>query len=373
MNSADDYWYMTKRASEASELWRAHNQRGNSSSRPLIEGIYHPHLVDGPGTFPIEVESTTLGQTYLTAIAGFLAEVSMPRLDLAYKKSGPLAPPKFDAYNDDFDWSNALFPSEPDWPKWGRHQGVGRANIREFRLAVDPGDTLPQYASAAVQQAIGGWWRLAKAWIEILTSQDLEGADRFHWSAGSLSLLYREHPDGAWNSQRGESSLRNSWRPNMGFGASAHLSSAFHAAGCDHAPPLEWQLLREALRAFEGGQYRRVLIEAGIAAEVALTEYLIRGRRMPKTDRPTLGTLVAAEEAAGETSILPPGFRESVLTARNQVIHHRQFPSDDDAVIAFQLTIDLLEKASPRDRLLEPYGLILRQDPPMDSRAQPDG
>lgn len=113
----------------------------------------------------------------------------------------------------------------------------------------------------------------------------------------------------------------------MGFGASGHLSSAFHAAGCDHAPPLEWQLLREALRAFEVGQYRRVLIEAGIAAEVALTEYLTRGRRMPKTDKPTLGTLVATEEATGEASILPPGFRESVLAARNQVIHHRQTPS----------------------------------------------
>jgi hypothetical protein len=150
------------------------------------------------------------------------------------------------------------------------------------------------------------------------------------------------------------------------------LSSAFHAAGCDHAPPLEWQLLREALRAFEVGQYRRVPVEAGIAAEVALTEYLTRGRRMPKTVKPTLGTLVATEEDAGETSILPPGFRESVLTARNQVIHQRRFPTDDDAMVAFQLTVDLLEKASPRHRLAEPYGLILREDPPIDSRPQTD-
>lgn len=221
-----------------------------------------------------------------------------------------------------------------------------------------------------MQEAIGGWWRLAKTWIEILTSQDLAGADRFHWSPGSLHLLYRDYPEDTWKHEMGRSALRSAWRPNMGFGASGHLSSAFHAAGCGHAPPLEWQLLREALRAFEVGQNRRVLIEGGIAAEVALTEYLARARRMPKTDKPTLGTLVATEESAGDTSILPPGFRESVLTARNQVIHERCLPTDDDAMVAFQLTLDLLEKASPRDRLAEPYGLILREDPPVDSRPQ---
>lgn len=101
----------------------------------------------------------------------------------------------------------------------------------------------------------------------------------------------------------------------MGFGVSGHLSSAFHAAGCGHSPPLEWQLLREALRAFEVGQYRRVPIEAGIAAEVALTEYLTRSGRMPKKDKPTLGDLVTAEEALRETSILPRSFRQLVLEA----------------------------------------------------------
>ncbi|QNF94172.1 MULTISPECIES: hypothetical protein [Janibacter] len=371
MSFPDDPWYLTQRANDAEELTRAHNQRReNSSGKTLIDGIYHPHLVDGPGTSPIEAGTGALGQTYLTAIAGFLTYVSMPRLDLAYERSGPLAPPKFEAYGEDFDWSGAHFPSEPDWPKWGRNLGSGRVAIRDFRLAVDPGDSAPKDASEAVQAAIGDWWRLAKVWIEILTSQDLEGADRFHWSTGSLHLLYRDRLGGAWTTELRRSSLRQSWRPSMGFGASGSLSSAFHAAGCGHAPPLEWQLLREALRAFEIGQYRRVLIEAGIAAEVALTEYLTRVRRMPKAGKPTLGTLVTEEEAAGDSSILPARFRESVLTARNQVIHHRLFPTDDDAVAAFQLTVDLLERASPRDRLAEPYGLTVREDPPFDSRVQ---
>lgn len=162
-----DDWYMTKRASEADDLRNAHNQREDRVGGPLIEGIYHPHLVDGPGTLPIETSISALGQTYLTAIAGFLAEVSMPRLDLAYKQSGPLAPPRFNAYGDDFDWSDAQFPSEPRLPKWGKNAGSGRVIIRDFRLAVDPGDTAPKDASRAVQGAIGDWWRLAKTWIEI--------------------------------------------------------------------------------------------------------------------------------------------------------------------------------------------------------------
>lgn len=142
MSFPEDEWYMTKRAREANELWRAHNQRRDGGrGAALIEGIYHPHLVDGPGTFPIEAGTSALGQTYLTAIAGFLAEVSMPRLDLAHKRSGPLAPPRFDAYADDFDWSDAIFPGEPKWPKWGQNSGSGRVTVRDVRLAVDPGAT----------------------------------------------------------------------------------------------------------------------------------------------------------------------------------------------------------------------------------------
>lgn len=206
MNSPDDYWYVTQRAREADELSRAHIQRrgtGSGIGRPVIEGIYHPHLVDGPGTYPVDAGIEALGQTYLTAIAGFLAEVSLPRLDMAHKTLGPLAPPRFEAYGEDFNWSDAIFPHEPDWPKWGKNRGSGRVTIREFRLAVDPGEESSKDVSEAVQGAIGEWWRLAKAWIEILTSQDLEGADQFHWSTGSLHLLYRDDPSSAWRSEPG--------------------------------------------------------------------------------------------------------------------------------------------------------------------------
>lgn len=92
MTSSDDYWYVSQRAREAHELSRAHIQRCGTDSgigRPVIEGTYHPHLVDGPGTNPIDAGIEALGQTYLTAIAGFLAEVSLPRLDMAHKTSGP--------------------------------------------------------------------------------------------------------------------------------------------------------------------------------------------------------------------------------------------------------------------------------------------
>lgn len=366
-----DYWYLTKRAQEAEALRSAHHRRCEElgDNGHLIEGIYHPHLVDGPGTYPIQVEPSWLGDTYLTAIAGFLGEVSLPRRDLAHKGSGPLAPPKFDAYPEDMDWSDWMFPSEPEWSKWGRASGAGRAVVREFRIAIDPGDSPPAKASEAVHDAIGDWWRLVKEWTEILTSQDLQGADRFHWSDGSAHLLYRDSAaDDRWAGHIERSSLRHTWRPNMGFGASGHLSSAFHAAGCNHAPPLEWQLLREALRAFEGGQYRRVLVEAGIAAEVALNDHLTKHKRMPRKNKPTLGILVKQEEKAGVDSIVPRNFYEYVVETRNDVIHHGFVPTDDEAMVAFQLTTALVEKASPRDRLTEPYGLTLRQDPPFDPR-----
>ncbi len=154
----------------------------------------------------------------------------------------------------------------------------------------------------------------------------------------------------------------------MGFGYVNAMCSAVHAAGCGHAVPLEWQMVREALRAFQRGQYRRVLMECGLAAEIALRAHLIRNNEPPEPGA-WLGRLVSsAKRLAKDQRIVPPDFIRLVVEERNLVMHVGKLPTATEAVTAFDLTMALVEGASPRERLREPYGLILRTDPPMDSR-----
>lgn len=349
----DDQWFRELRKHPAEPL-------------PL-EGVYHPHLAGN--ALGIAIPQEWLGQTCVTRIAGLRGEVTLPRLDVAREGAGLLAPPVFRTLDSSYDWSDWTFPSlHPG--KWGEHSRQDRlCHVRDFRVAVEPGNTSPLQASRQVQEAIGAWWDRVKAWIEVLSSQDLEGPDRFHWSSGKMSL-WTETVDGTPRTYPGQSWFRRTWRPSMGFGFTHFWAVGVYWAGCELDPPLEWVMLREALRALETGQYRRTVMECGIAAELALTRRLKSLHRLPlprtakgkQPPEPMLGALVRMESESAN-SVLPPDFISSVVGQRNDVMHRGRRPTEDEAMLAFDRTIALVSSVSPRDDLTE-GGLIVRTDPP---------
>src|SRR5829696_8522903 len=102
-------WYLTPQASEAERDLHRYSQRPPGPME--LEGVFHPHLPEGPGSYPIEVNREWLGQTYLSRIGDRYAEVSLPR-EYAMKVSDErgLAPPLF--FNDPDDWESWSFPAE---------------------------------------------------------------------------------------------------------------------------------------------------------------------------------------------------------------------------------------------------------------------
>ncbi len=223
--------------------------------------------------------------------------------------------------------------------------------------------------ASEVYESIGPWWRLARTWIELLSTQDLQGVDRFHWSSGSLDL-WSPAQTGLRRTYQDRSRLRQSPRLSLDFDGVAYLAVAFHAAGLGHQPPLEWEMLREAKSGFDRGHYRNSVINAGQAAEMALLRHL-RRLRPPVFKRgkptPTLGGLVRREkenaDVQSRATVVPDDFESGVVEVRNGVMHRGRSVDEWQAATAFEVAKSLVATVLPRSYLREPYGLVTRHDP----------
>lgn len=354
----------TEKVAHDLDRWGMLRGSGPHSALPL-EGIFHPHFP--PQAMGLPVPDDWLGQTTLTRIGGYNAEVTLPRLHLASEMNGSLAPPIFQSLGPDYDWSVHEFPSLRC--KWGERGDWSPAGtfVRDFRIALDTGEDDPADVNREMRATIGDWWRRVKDWIELLSSRDLDHPDRFHWSDGSLQL-WSIAANGRRDSLFGRSVIQRSWRPEMGFGRVHYWSNAVFAAGCEVFPPLPWQMLRDALRAFERGQYRRCVVESTIGADVALTQHLTRRGLLPRYNEKgrevttMLGKLLELDQTLRHP-ITSSDFFATVVDPRNKATHEGYNPTADEAVIAFDRVSVVVEKVFPKGEITD-GGLILRMDPP---------
>ena len=83
----------------------------------------------------------------------------------------------------------------------------------------------------------------------------------------------------------------------------------------------------------------------------------------PDAKTPTLGRLVEEEAKSAarlsKKSVQPDDFYAWVVDQRNDVVHRGMLPSADQAAIAFEVAMNLINAVTPREIMTEPYGLIL--------------
>lgn len=352
------------RAAATAALDRQAFLKQRSSLAIAFEAVFHPHLPEGMFSFPIDVARDWLGRSYFTSIAGRWAEIRLPRLD-PDPESYALREPVF--VRPPSDWSDWVFPSQPHHPKWGYQQPGGRSasgyRVRDLGLLVylrQPED--PAQVALEVQDALGRWWACVADWIELLSSQDLRGGGNDGMPGASIT---------SWSVADGHILPgRSFWlrRPvfRLGQEASNALEHAFHAAGLDHEPPLEWQTIREAIAAFQRDHYRRTVIESGMALEYGLQRLLKRTRIHAEPESFTLGKLVKMEREGATSSMKPstlPGEVEHlVVEARNNAVHRGWSPSAADAARAVQTTLTALDAILPRSGFMYTHGISLPND-----------
>jgi hypothetical protein len=234
---------------------------------------------------------------------------------------------------------------------WGSG-GSDAFAITQQIVALDPVESLE--ASQMLEMVMAGlssWFLLVKDWCEVLTRQDLD----------SIAPRRRVNVEGSeWACWHGDRSIDVPLRISLDFDYGEPLTAqrwgrVLELAGTATQASVEHLLLRDARAADARGQYRRVVVDAATALEIALHRILLAEHRSSPTplgselltmaERWTLGTLI---RVVGSIGALPLGVTPDLATLRNEVVHRKaKEPSKSDANQILSAANKAVEYATP--------------------------
>lgn len=207
--------------------------------------------------------------------------------------------------------------------------------------------------------AVDEWYFLLSKWIEAIGPFDMGLHGRLPDSSitgEGLELLALE--DGVTSIPAGPR-----WFSVMG-GTRRGLTPdewqlVVKQASAGEAPPEEYALLADARAAVRRHQYRRAVIDAGTAVELALMRQLEASlgsldnvtRRALMAEHRTLGRLV---DVIKRIAALPPDIRPNLVTLRNKAAHNNMDPGREGAKRAVAIGEDVVTRVV--DVPAAPYG-----------------
>ena len=328
-------------------------------STRVVEGYFECSV-------PFTVDIEALSEKYSAIVGGQPLTLRLPSADRVERShDGLSAPPQHYSEHED------LLSSQPEMaPFWGRvvvwsanFDAPKAANIHRigisFEVAGD--DDLVREAGRRVADAMSVWWAAVSAWIEVRHGQDLSRLGPVEpgikFSGTTLrSRLYslQGHPiPGGHILPVGSSAIRVTW-PNYTPIDAQQLQHCIDHTQNHGPPPTEWMLIRDANSLCAGQDYRRSVLDAGLAAELAVTK-LIRSHLAaighPNTDRELrrnrmLGPLCDywTRQCRGN---LPADYQTRLLKRRNNATHAGTLFAESDVRDAITVARDIVNDATP--------------------------
>lgn len=186
------------------------------------------------------------------------------------------------------------------------------------------------------------WFDQVRSWVEILTGQDLDPGHRVYDAetvGAGLTFIAPPH--------EGELGLRLTTRHLQPVTA-AEWRRILAAVRDGREPPLEHLLIRDANAAFVRGFYRRAVIDAAAALEIALVRVLdekideLPERQRKRLDGATLGRSIDIANASGFKFDVPFDDLKRLNEARNDAVHRAQAPDYVGTHILLQVAGDFL-------------------------------
>lgn len=207
-----------------------------------------------------------------------------------------------------------------------------------FSTSVANSDDASSSAAQTIYDALDSWWVCVSSWVELFTHQDLNPPVR-----------KRPQPLGAtvpfWSSRDGKTPyvVSVAGSRSMTLPRPVHLldtetfQQCLDLAAAGHEPPLEWTLIRDARSLLLVDHYRRAVIDAGTAAELAITRKL--DDLLNGTEAAVKDALLAKYRMLGASSDLltklggklPDKFRTNLIEARNRAAHAGISPKSEQA------------------------------------------
>ena len=316
----------------------------------LLVRLNRPYVV-ATDCFDVRFESTLGGYTveaFLPLDQKSLGELGLTR---TAESSFPELVPRY--------WSEVYAQTVASPPVCTRMQRnaaghlaiVGGQSAHWLVLASDAAQD--EFIDASVRD-LDGWRAIVDEWIAAFTCQDLD-AQHPRWNAdvqaAGLTIFAR-------------SGIRISHSNTVRVlmideipASQAVLAHAFFAAGAGSSPPLSQQFLRDARAAnirgyFHPPLYRRALIDAGTAAEIALGTAL-RASNQNSSGKPTLGNLLTI---CANLDILSKSERDdaksNLLNHRNSAVHralsdYSELKASEASLAALGVATDLVTRFEP--------------------------
>lgn len=331
-------------------------ESGGQLSRRVLEG----HFTCGSGLY---VTPDCLDTSYTSRTASHDILISLPRVG-----PGMLEAPSFCALAatpeeerktvEDIRWG--IVNNWIDRPDGSQIPTDVRVERLAFALELDAADLRPlgQERLAAMRD-VDAWWTLFALWVSLFTSQDVaDGVARNGIQGG---------PIWTWECEQGlrrKPSSNTTWPirhepPNLLDHATMEACMTLTAFG-DH-PPDEWLFIGEARSLINTGDYRRAVIDAGTAAELAMTEILdqhfatteenIRDAILSRS-RTLEGRATLIKEL--KAAQIPTDFTSGLKTPRNRAAHGGELPTQETAVKAVRIAAEIVEQAHPILGLIPP-------------------
>lgn len=213
-------------------------------------------------------------------------------------------------------------------------------------------------------QELDDWWTRFTSWVGILTNQDFVGL------GGYPGGMTRSHPLFTWRGDPSGQRVERQWRyyspPHQGSPMSqlqlGELKACVTATG-QNPPPPEWLFIRDARSLLQSGQARRAVLDAGTAAELAMTtlidKYLDDTQVTDSGVRTAFGrfnNLVAKQEVLKflRRGLLPERTRPDLIDLRNAAIHGLSRTNNgwqevnlQQAETAVEIAAEIVEAAHP--------------------------
>ena len=210
---------------------------------------------------------------------------------------------------------------------------------------IGVGAALEERLGDELRQNVEAWYQLAASWVEVHTAQDLDYENpRFDaWVEGGALATF------SVSGSRLRTGGRIVLTTHFEIPASpALLALAFTRAATGEPPPLPHSLLRDARAAYHRKSYRRAVIDAAVAAEVALAEWVNAQGIVVK--HPGLGNFVRVLHEKGPLSSRGRDrLRTDLVKPRNRAVHSGGATSLAEASGALEAARAIVGELAPLD------------------------
>ncbi|PJE00949.1 MAG: hypothetical protein CK429_35915 [Mycobacterium sp.] len=330
-------------------------------------------VVEGYFECPVEfvVVVSALAVEYSTVIAGQRLLIRLPSADDVTQGHDELAAPP-QHYSDREDLLSGRPELAPFWGRvavWSENFGAAKAvMVRRFGFTFDlvGDDDHVRTVGARVSEGLPVWWSAVAAWIEVRSGQDLSRlgptTPGLKFTGASLwSKVYSLHGHPIRDGHVlpvGSSAMEVVW-PDYSPIDARTLQRCIADAESIGPPETEWLLIRDAHSLCRGRDYRRAVLDAGLAAELAVTRLITESltaagdhgeaidRALTRNRGLGLKCRYWVRDCGGQ---LPPDYKTRLVDRRNAATHAGLALPEADVRDALTVARDIVEQALPLQR-----------------------